>query len=879
MSGWCPWRAWARLVGRVTRADPDRDLDDETEFHLAMEARKHALNGLDEAEARRRARLSFGGVARVQEECRDQRRWAALETIRRDVVDAVRGFRRDRGFTLTVVLTIGLGLGLNAALFSVFNHYVLRPLAIRDPYRVYALSWQDAGGRAHSFSWQEFEQLRQDRTAFDEVAATRFLVSRIDGHPMQGQFVTGNYFQLLGVKPALGRTLLPDDTRVPLQGFVLVLSYAAWQDSFAGDVRILGRTLHVHGVPFEVIGVAQPGFDDLGDTPIQYWAPLTAAPVVDGAGDFFSSPRPEVVRILGRLRPSLTAAQARVGLATRMRVMTASAPLSERSAGVLLQSKATAVTLSGELVAVGAPLAGAFALVMLLASANVANMLLARGMSRQRELGIRVSLGASRGRLIRQLVTESILLALAAAALGVVLSEALIAGAIRIMFDTMPADLAQIIHTEPIHVDLRVFAFTLGAALTAVLAFGVLPAFRVTRGDIWSATRGQLSSTVSANRLRGLLATGQVGVCILLILTAGILLRTATAIRRFDVGFKTSGTVVIRANDASHGRVLAALTARADVRGLAGAASTPSNGMLPSLIVSAPDRHVSLGTWYNDISPLYFDLIGVPIVAGRRFSNEEAAAGSPVAIVSRSTARQLWPGAHAVGRELLIRAESARSRGLPPYASVRVVGVADDLVTCCVVLGKDPAIIYFPAPPTRPGLSLVVGVPGDADRAAHQLEADLAMLAPGAVEEVHALEQYVAAGVYPFQAASWIVLALAGLALTLTVTGIYGVIAYIVAQRTKEIGIRVAIGATSSAVVRLVLQHSLVIASVGLVGGMSVALMAGLLLRARLPFVNPLDLAVFAVGGVVVLLTALAGGAIPALRASRIDPILTLRND
>jgi len=205
--------------------------------------------------------------------------------------------------------------------------------------------------------------------------------------------------------------------------------------------------------------------------------------------------------------------------------------------------------------------------------------------------------------------------------------------------------------------------------------------------------------------------------------------------------------------------------------------------------------------------------------------------------------------------------------------------VADDLVTCCVVLGKDPAIVYFPAPPTRPGLSLVVGVLGDADRAAHQLEADLAVLAPGAVEEVHALEQYVAAGVYPFQAASWIVLALAGLALTLTVTGIYGVIAYIVAQRTKEIGIRVAIGATSSAVVRLVLQHSLVIASVGLVGGMSVALMAGLLLRARLPFVNPLDLAVFAVGGVVVLLTALAGGAIPALRASRIDPIFTLRND
>jgi predicted permease len=860
------WRL--RLRALVFWRRVEEELDDELGFHLAMETRKYIARGMPGEEAERLARRQFGGVEQVREECRTARGIELVSTLAQDVRFALRSFFRSPGFVLAVTGTIALALGLNSALFTLFNAYVLRPLSIRDPYSLYSLAWVDRSSRGHDLTWNEYRDFKRDIDEFSEVAGVRFLFARIEGHVMQGQLVTGNYFEMLGVGAALGRTLVPEDTAVPGREPYIVLSYSAWRDKFGGRPDIVGRKLMLRGYPIQVVGVARAGFDDIHDFPRDFWVPLTMASRLEDGPDLFGESEPEGIRVIGRLKLGTTPRRADPVLGAWARRITDRKPAADRATGVLLQSKATAIPITADLIAAGSPLAIAFALVLILACANVANMMLARALVRQREIGIRMSLGAARARLIRQLLTESLLLALPSAAAGVAIGEVTLQFGMRALYATVPRDMVEFMRTVPLPLDLRVFGFVLLAAVVSAILFGLAPALQVTRRDVMVAARGEFTSDVRPARLRNLLVISQIAVSALLLICCGVLVSNSLRLMSFDVGYRTGNIMVFNVSDKLRDRVITGLQSDPVVESMAAASSTPLAGVLPDTSISSSPGSPAVKSWYNRVSPEYFRMLDVPILRGRNFSVEEAAGSLPVAILSAATAERLWPGADPIGRDIRVDGKD-----------VQVIGVARDIVTCCVPWGKDPALVYLPSTPGTAGNSLMVHVRGDLESARRELDGRLSALAPGTVQEDHPLDQYRAAGSYPFKAASWIGCAVAGLALMLTLSGIYGVLSYVVTQRTKEFGIRVALGATTSRVTRLVLGQSIRLVGMGLAIGVGLAVAACKLVASEIAFLVPFDVLSYGAGIVLVLGAGLTAAWFPSRRAAAIDPITSLRYD
>jgi len=870
-----------RLRALAFRKRVERELDEELQFHLEMERRKNAAAGVSDTEAAGLARVQFGGVEQAKEECRDARGLFWIDTILQDVRYALRGFRRTPAFALTVVATIALGLGLNTTLFTIFNAYVLRPVAVRDPYSLYSFYWINKAGEGARLTWREFEDFRKQNSAFSEVMGHHFLFARVEGHPLEGQFVTGNYFRMLGVLPALGRTLLPGDDAAPGSEPVIVLSYAAWQRKFGGEAEIVGKKLIIHGYPLTVVGIAKEGFSGLGDTPHDFWAPMSMAGQVEDGPSLFGPEQPRRIDIVGRLKPELSARQATAALTTWARQMTANRPESERATGADLQSQATAVPLTAEVLLFFSPIMAAFGLVLLIACANVAGMMLARAMARQREIGIRLSLGASRPRLIRQLLTEGVLLALPAAAAGFALSQATIQYGERLMFATMPADFAEFITVIPLPPDARVFGFMLAASVVSAVLFGLAPAIQATRTNVMQAARGDFSSDFRPARLRNALVAGQITMCALLLICAGVLLRGARRLANFDVGLKTTGVVEIEIQDKFRARILERLASEPLVQTVAAAQSPPLDGTLPTVPVVAGEGANAVGAWYNLVSPEYFPVLQVPILRGRNFTRDEAAAGAPVAIISLATARLFWGNREAVGQSIhMVRdpRHPAQSRVLR-HESVRVIGVARDVVSCCAIQGLDKTCIYLPTTPAEGGDALLVRVHGDGELARRKLDAELATINPGAIDQIHLMGQMRAAGVYPFQAASWVCGGIGALALLLTLSGIYGVLSYLVTQRTKEIGIRVALGASTESVTFLVLRQSMRLAGFGIALGSVLALGVSRIFASVFVTMNMFDGPAYGAGVLLVIAASAAAAYFPSRRAARIDPITTLRYD
>jgi predicted permease len=799
-----------RIRGLFLRRRAEQELDEELRFHLEMAARKNAREGSDAA---RLARIRFGGIDSVKEECRTVRGTQLAETTLRDIKYALRGFRRSPLFVLTVVGTISLGLGLNAALFTLFDNFVLRPLPVRDPHSLYEFKWADRAGRDQFFSWQEFENFSKNNPAFSEVIAMHGAYTRSEGRPLMGTLVTGNYFRMLGGVAALGRTLIPGDVSAPGREPVMVLSYGAWQNKFGGDPNIVGRKVVLHGYPMEVIGVAREGFNGLEPAPFDYWAPLTMDPLLEGGPNRFTGPDLDIV---GKLRPLVSVSQAEAALTAFVRHVTEDRPESERAAGVTLKSRATAIRLSVKVIAMFTPLGVAVGLVLLLACANVANMMLARAMARQREIGIRLSLGAGRGRLIRQLLTESMLLAIPAGLAGFLVSRMAVEGGLRIMYATLPPDIAQVMPPISLPPDIRVFAFMLAAAFASALLFGLAPAIQSTRSDVMLAARGEFTSDVRPMRLRNALVIVQITVCALLLITSGVLIRGESAMRSFDVGFRTHGVIGMIPPEKARPVILQRLRSDSTVQAIAAAASIPLNGVLPPVLISAGAGAKASDAWYNYVSPGFFSLLDLPILEGRNFTVDEARSGAPVVIISQLTARRLFPKGNALGREIFIRHDDRTDWGepLPRSSAARVVGVTRNIISCTIPYGPDPPLVYFPA--TTGKLNLLIRVNGNVENARLRLDKELSTLAGEDIGDIHSMDQSFALSVYLFRVGSWMGSLLGGLALLLTLSGIYGVLSYLVTQRTKEIGIRMALGATVGAVTSLVMKQSMRLAVVGI---------------------------------------------------------------
>jgi predicted permease len=753
---------WLRLRAVIFRGRVDRELEEELAFHLEMHTRKHLADGIAEGEARRRARVRFGPQALIADQCRDARGISLVDALRQDVRYGLSSFRRSPVFALTVIGTIVLGLGLNTAVFTLFNAYVLRPLAVRDPDSLYAFTWMNGNRRFHSFSLDEFEQFRRENRVFSDVFGARTqLTSRIDGHMAYGNLVTGRYFQMLGVEAALGRTLMPYDA-VPGADAVVVLSHDFWQRQFAGNPAIIGKRIPIRGYPCEIVGILRAGFAGLDLLPHDFWAPgRLSAQLDDGAVR---------LEIVGRLAPDVSVKSAEAALMLWAQAATIDRPAAERPVSAVLESRATTIPQSPLAAMLFGPILTAFGLVLLIACANVANMMLARGLARQREIGIRMSLGAARARIVRQLLTESVLLALPAAAVAFLVSRWTVDLAVRALFATMPAEYAEYVRLAPLVPDTRVFAFTAAAATGSAVMFGLFPALEATRPGLIQAARGEFVYDVRAPRPRNALVVLQITASVCLLVCAALLLRAANRFANVDTGLNTRDVIEIYIREKSRPRVLRTLESVSMVRTLAAVSSVPLDATAPQVVVSAAENPVLIGSAYRFASPEFFTVFDIPLVSGRAFTSDESTSGADVAVISRTAARRLWPDANAVGQTLrialkdtagrqsdlkpgIVESGGARPPEIRQSSTVKVIGVSADIATGYLDGLSDRTAIFLPASARDPGTVLVVRVAGDVEAARRELDTVLSAGEPGAVDHIHKMQALAVGRLYPFRLA------------------------------------------------------------------------------------------------------------------------------
>jgi len=870
-----------RARALTSRGRMEQDLADELGFHLEMQSRKNQESGMSPADAKRRARIDFGGASQISEECRDVRGVSLLESTWQDIRYAIRGFRRSPALVLTVVATIALGLGLDTALFTVYNATYLRPIGVHDPRSLYEVYWTDRIGNAHEFSWPEYQEFLASNPVFSAALAYKHTETRIEGRSALGTLVTGDYFQVLGAVASLGRTLLPEDSVAPGSQAVAVLSYQSWQSRFSADPNIIGKKLLLHGYPFEVVGVASPGFAGLGARPAEFWAPITMASRFEAESDPFTSDHPRQLSIVGRLRPGFGVRQAEAALSLWTGRLTASGPAAGKASHAFLLSRATTKPMSVKTAFTVAPVFVTFSLVLLIGCANVANMLLARSMSRQREIGIRLSLGASRGRLIRQLLTESVLLSIPAGIAGIAVSEATIRICVNVLLTTLPPGVAGFAARIPdLHSDFRVFAFAMVVALVSSIAFGLAPASQATRTTISQASKGDFAGQVRPSRFRNMLVFGQIAVCALLLITTALLLRAVDRVHTLDSTLSTRNTIQIAVQEKSREPILARLLADPSVEILAAAQSAPVE---KKAVVSIQSQSSAiLKTAANRVSPEYFGLFDIPILRGRNFTADEARTNAPLAIVSQTTAQQLFPNQEALGQTLRLAPDAAQQTQSRGPERVTVIAVVRDEISRWINNGDEKSLVYFPTGLHAAGNEIFIGPRGDARSVRRNIEAALTAIDPNALKQIEALQirDWVAEDAYfTFRIAYWVSSAIGALALLLTLTGIYGVVSYVITQRTKEIGIRMAMGATTGAVTGLLVKESMRLAVRGAALGCVLAAGLSKVLASALVMLNPFDAAAYVAAVILVLAACAAAAWFPSRRASRIDPLTTLRYD
>jgi predicted permease len=880
-----PWRDLRlRVRALLSPRRVERELDDELAFHLEMETRKLVAAGLSPDDARARARARFGSPAVAAEECRDARGTTFVETCLQDAAYAVRGFRRAPTVALTIVGTVALGLGLVAAAFTVFNHFVFHVDAVRDPGQLFAVERPRSGNSDRArFTRQEYEALRRDAGVFSDACAVLMdVTSRIDGRMMEGHIVTGNYFAVLGVDAAHGRTLAPADDVRPGRP-VMVLSHSGWSRLFASDPNVLGRRVLINGFHYEIVGVTPEGFRGLSFLAPDYWAPLSLVgqirPWLAGREDMLG------IDVIGRLKPGLSKRTALAGLAVWASGGSVSNPGGRGGASIRLQHRSTAIPLSPEVVLAFSPLFFAFGLILMIGCANVANLLLARAVSRQREIGIRLSLGASRRRIVRQLLTESLLLALASAACALAISRVILDATTSLLMRTMPPEFAEMVSLSAPAADWRVAVFLLIAAVISMAFFGLAPALQAASWGVAALSRG--ASLGSTNRSRNALIVVQVTASALLLICAGVFLRSAWHASTVDPGLRIADTIMIEINNEPfRSAMVAAVAAEPSVRAVA--ASWPEPLSRPHVAFAGPaaaEGPAGRSTVaYRFVSPEYFSVLDVGVLRGRAFTQAEATSKAALAVVSAATARQIWPNGDAVGQVMRLEPETRRSDDLPlPSQTFVVVGVARD-VAGFRIAGYSEAGVYLPTTPARVDTGLVARVDGDPELARRALLQRLTAIDPN-MGMVMTLRTVGRLETYPLKVAFWLTVVLGGLALLLTLSGIFSVLSYLVEQRRKEIGVRIALGATGGDVTRLVLWQSLRVVGAGLLigGGMAWSLATLLMstpVAARIgDIVRVFDPLAYTVSLLCIVTACALAASIPALRAARIDPIATLRQD
>jgi len=874
-----------RVRSLLQRKSVEADLDHELRFHMERQLQKYIESGLPQDEAQRRVRTEFGGLDQVKEECRDARGVHVMETLFQDLRYALRTFRKSPGFTCIALFTLALGIGANTAIFSVVYGVLLRPLPYKDPSRLMVLNETTPRVGTVSVSYPNFLDWRAQSHRFSEIAAVYGLGFNLAGiaqpENIRGQAVSPNFLSMMGVRPLLGRDFVASEEKAGTVPVVL-LGYPLWQSHFGGDSGAIGRTITLDGRPFTIIGVLPPGFRSIDKVqvmePIGVWATNNDGATERGdRGD---------MSVIGRLAAGASFEQVRAEMEGIVARLAQAYPVQNAQGGVLIRP-IREVFVSGIRPAI-LVLFGAVMFVLLIACANVANLFLMRAAGRTREMALRIAIGASRGRLIRQMLVESFALAF----LGGLLGLALAFGGIQGITGLIPMDM---LAGASMNLNGVVLFFAGGMVVASALVFGLAPAIQATKANVQSELKegGRTTGSSAAhNRWRGVLVVAEVALALILLVGAGLMMKSLYRLLTVDPGFRPSRvlTMEISLRTSQYDKPAAVLNfwqrALEGVRALPGVESaalgtevpmtddhsrtditiegmpTPKPGSFPH-----PDTHV--------VSPGYVSALGVQLLRGRAFADTDTETAPRVAMVNAMLAKRFFPNQDPIGKRFMFGHPSTDK-----LKWITIVGVVGD--TKLYGLANPARLEVYSAfrQAVDNDMNLIVKSGSDPEALTAAIRNTIAAIDKDQpIFGVATMEKLVGDSV----AAQRITLLLLGLfsalALTLAAIGIYGVVSYSVAQRTHEIGIRMALGAQRQDVLRLILAQGVKVAGSGVLIGIVASLGLTRLMATLLFSVSAADPSTYAEVAIALVLIALLACYIPARRTLRVDPAIALRHE
>jgi len=873
-----------RLLFLFRRRRLDRELDEEMRFHLEMKARANRQAGLAADEAAYAARRDFGNPTLLKEASREAWGWASLETLAQDLRYALRTLRKNPGFTAVAVLTLALGIGANTAIFSVVDAVLLRPLPFKEPERL-VMIWKSNPQRGIPYMFAsppEFADWREQNRAFEGISAFTLadlnLAGGAEPERVHGVRVSANLFSLLGAEPTLGRAFRAEEDQ-PAGPRAVVLAHSLWQRLFGGSPRVLGETLALDGETHTVIGVMPRGFQFpppialegiASPLPAELWVPLRLHPDPTARGAHYLS-------VIGRIRGGISPATAQSDMTAIARRLAQEYP--RTNAGWDIAVVPLTEQVFGKVRPALVALLGAVGFVLLIACANVANLMLARGAARQREMGIRAALGAGRGRLVRQLLTESALLALLGGVAGLLLSR----WAVPLVTALGPAGIPRL---EEVRADWALLGFALAVTALAVLLFGLAPALEASRPQRLAEGFGGRGSGASPapHRLRRALVAAELALSLILLVGAGLLFQSFLRLRSVPLGFQPENVVTlsvrlpqatyredqqrVRFFDEMHRRIAALPGVRS--AGFINTIPLGSDRQGTVFVVEgrpAPPPGQENRANFSLVSHDYFRAMGIALVRGRLFTAGDAAGTEPVVLVSETLVRHYFPNEDPVGRRLILAGPR------------RIVGVVADERHDSLEAGFRPNLYlpYAQAPGAR-SLTLVLRSGGDPALLVPAVRAQLRELDPGLpLYDVRTMNQVLTVAAAQPRLQTCLFLVFAGIALALAVVGVYGVVSYSVTERFHEIGVRMALGARAPEIFGMIVRQVMRLALAGITAGLAGAFLLTRYVSALLFEVSAADPLTFAAVPLILAVTALSACCVPARRATKVDPMEALR--
>src|SRR5262245_16565152 len=829
---------------------------------------------------------------------------------------------KNPGFTFIAILTLALGIGVNTALFTVYNSFLLKPLPLKDPDSIVSINGYNREGRRNRlFSYQDYLDYRDRNTVFAGLVAMNQFLAPIGDQPtivdesagLPGNFglgllVSWNYFEVLGAEMALGRGFAPEEDRAPNTHPVVVLSHTCWERLFDSDPNIVGKTVRLAGLPFTIVGVTAQSF--IGTEPItpQFWAPLMMRDQVESGWQYkrwLNERDADAFLMVGRLKPGVTLGQAQAEMNVITRQLAGAYPGPERKTSVIAIASPTFIQLDDNIKLLVAPVLTAIGLILLIACVNVTNMLLARATGRGREIAVRLALGAGRWRVIRQLLTESILLSALGGAAGILLTVWAIRALYPLVLAQLPVPPALKQFSLDLSPDYRVLSFTLLVSLLAGLAAGLAPALQASRPDLSRALKDEGSTfgaRLSQSRLRNALVVTQIAVCLTLLIAAGLLTRNLQMLRTIDTGLVTGGVFTIGASawgaqqdsarvNEFYRRLAARLRSAPGVKSVCQARQEPFSSPTRKTPITLDGQTQTGGgllqAGFNFVSADYFETLGLRITRGRAFTAQEEQSNAQVVLISESTARRFWPNEDAIGKRIGIGVAAQQPESstdvAPNFPRYEVIGVTNN-TRQGVIWRRDETFLYVPLPATQAkaqsgGEYLIVKTEGDARTVMAAALNDAKALDSKIYIIPRLLSAWLDLQMTPFKAVAALAGVLGLLALLLGSIGLYGVMSFVVGQRTREIGVRMALGAQGRDIVSLFLRQGgkLIAAgvAVGLAGG---AAISGLLAVALVD-ISQFDPLAFCAVAAFLTLIALIACYLPARRATKVDPVVALRTE